>query len=239
MDMEYELLLKDANKGLSKVVEYIKQNKEMFDYMDLKLHDVSYYYYTEMEKDFPLTYESDKDIFYTFCEDSYDTMVEMLNEAHFIDFDKMRHQVGRTSKFYLHNWYDKDIDFMLYNILSDISVWWYTDYINIYNGVVSADENEEKEAIEPLEYLATDFYKDFMDAIEDIKIVYNYIKDFKDNQVGYFKDYVQDNEEYLQYEKEQIEKENNKNKNIALDIKSKYNITDEDFNTLSKTICYC
>ena len=45
-------------------------------------------------------------------------------------------------------------------------------------------------------------YDDFMKEIEDIIKVYEYIKDTKDNQVEYFKEYLEWNEADLQYEKD-------------------------------------
>ena len=121
-----ELLVK-ANEEVKKVVEYLKENEDMFDMMDLKLHDASFYDY---EKEFPLCYESDENNtdgetnFYFFCEDNYNMFVEDLKENFNIDFEKIRKQVGRTSKFYLADWIEtthcrlnieNTIDTLLYN----------------------------------------------------------------------------------------------------------------------------
>ena len=101
-----ELLVK-ANEEIKKVVDYLEENEDMFNMMDLKLHNASFYDYS---KDFPLCYKSDENTesgytnFYFFCEDSYNMFVEDLKETFNIEFGKMRKQVGGTSKFYLADW---------------------------------------------------------------------------------------------------------------------------------------
>lgn len=57
-------------------------------------------------------------------------------------------------------------------------------------------------------------YNDFMKEIEDVKKVYKYIKDTKDNQVEYFKEFLEWNEDDLQYEKDKRDKEMAKRKEI-------------------------
>lgn len=236
--MEYNKLLNKANEELKKVVDYIKQNESMFDYMDLKLHNVSYYCYTEMKNDFPLVCKEYDDIFERFCDIEYDWFIEWCREEG-IDFNKMHYQLGRTSKFYLHNWYDKNIDFMLYNIIED-GCWYALNYFNLTNGVITSTDIEDYEdtTIESLEYIANDFYNDFMNAIEDIKKVYDYIVSFKENQVENFKSFCKYYEEELEYQAEEEEMRINRAKQTCIDIKNKYVITNEDMETLKKNIMY-
>lgn len=233
----YNELLVKANEEIAKVMNYINEHKDMFDMMDLKLHDVSYYTYSEMEKDFPLCYESGIDYFSYFCEDEYENFIEWCREND-IDFDKMRHNVGRTSKFYLHNWHDTDIDFMMYNIINECGCWYYCDYINLTNGFITSTDIEtyENETLESLEYFANDLWNDFKKEIEDIEKVYDYISCFKKNQIDNFKGYLDGFEDMFQYEKEVEEKQKKESEKICSDIQNKYSISNEDMDTLQRNI---
>ena len=62
--------------------------------------------------------------------------------------------------------------------------------------------------------IVDEMYNDFMKEIEDVKKVYEYIKDTKDNQVEYFKEFLEWNEDDLQYEKDKRDKEMAKRKEI-------------------------
>ena len=240
-----ELLVK-ANEEIKKVVEYLKENEEMFDMMDLKLHKASFYDY---EKEFPLCYKADEENisgytnFYNFCEDNYDMFIEELKESFNIDFDKMRKQVGRTSKFYLADWIETthcklNFEYTINTLLCEKYAYNlnYTE-INALCEVVPYGEftEEDEEVQEELESIIG-FYDWFIEEIKDIKIVYDRIKDFKDNQVKYFKEYLECEEERLQEEideevKEKIEREENVNQ-----IKEKYDISDKDMETLKQNI---
>lgn len=240
-----ELLVK-ANEEIKKVADYLKENEDMFDMMDLKLHDASSYDY---EKEFPLCYKSDEENtsgynnFYYFCEDNYNMFVEDLKENFNIDFDKMKKQVGRTSKFYLADWIETthcrlDIENTINSLLCDKYAYSlnYTE-INEDCKIVPYGEytEEDEEVQEELENIVG-FYDWFIEEIKDIKIVYDMIKNFKDNQVEYFKDCLENEEERLQRDiDEEIEEENQKEE-IANQIKDKYNISDEDMETLKKNI---
>lgn len=235
--MVYEKLLEKANAELKKVVDFINENDEMFDMMDLKLHDISYYCWKDMEKDFPLTYAENKNIFYDFCDYAYEWF-KMWCEDNYIDFDGMIEHVGRTSKFYLHKWHDKNIDYMLYTIIEKIGLWYATSYFNIEDGVIISTDYEDfaDETLESLEYIAEEFYDDFMKATEDMVKVYDYIKDFKDSQVEYFKEYCNCEEPYFQYLIDESKRLDEESKNIILGIQNKYNITDEDMKTLKENL---
>lgn len=119
-----------ANEAIKKVVGCMKENEDMFDMMDLKLHDVQSYRWKEMEKDFPLCYKED----------------------------------------------------------------------------------------------------------EDCKIGYDTIKDFKENQVKYYKEYLENEEERLQFEIDKELEEENTRKNTVNHIKDKYNISDEDMEEIKNNL---
>ena len=240
-----ELLMK-VNEEVRKVADYLKENEDMFDMMDLKLHKASFYDY---KKEFPLCYKNEEENtdgytnFYYFCEDNYNMFIEDLKEIFNIDFEKMRKQVGRTSKFYLADWIETthcrlNIENTINTLLCDKYVYSlnYTE-INEDCKIVPYGEytEEDEEVQEELEEIAG-FYDWFIEEIKDIKTVYDMIKNFKDNQVEYFKDYLKNEEERLQSEiDEEIEEENQKEE-IANQIKDKYNIFNEDMETLKKNI---
>lgn len=237
--MEYKELLNKASSEMKKVVSFIKENKSMFDYMDLKCHDVSYYCYKDMEKDFPLCYESNNDYFGWFCDEEYDYFLEWCNDNN-IDFNKMYHQLGRTSSFYLQDWHDTNIDFMLYNIITEIGYSYSGNYFTLTDGVITSTDYDtyEDATLEDLDYIATEFYNDFMKAIEDIQKVYNYIKDFKENQVEIFKEFLEYYEGEIKSEKEQEEKDRIEKRNKCYEIQAKYDITVEDMRILKENIIY-
>lgn len=62
--MEYNKLLEKANGELKRVLDFIEKNIDAFSPMDLKLHDASFYDYSE---DFPLCANENIDYFYDFA----------------------------------------------------------------------------------------------------------------------------------------------------------------------------
>ena len=191
-----ELLVK-ANEEVKKVADYLKENEDMLDMMDLKLHDASFYDY---EKEFPLCYKDDEEntsgynSFYYFCEDNYNMFVEDLKENFNIDFEKMRKQVGRTSKFYLADWIETthcelNVENTIDTLLYDYGM---ADCVEFNNNeiVVRLSHSIEDEEVQDELKAIIGFYDWFIEEIKDIKIVYDMIKNFKDNQVEYFKNYL-------------------------------------------------
>lgn len=250
----FEEKITKVNEEIKKVVDYLKEHEEAFQSMNLKLYDAFYYFMSdEMEKEFPLTYadnagRNEYDDFYFFCEDNYDMFKEDLQESFGINFSKMCYHIGRTSSFYLHDdtieldRYDNiDIDITIENFICE----YYNDnYCNIENENVKIDEyyidNEDidySEEIEnELDYIINDLYNDVVNYCKDIITVYEIIKNFKDNQVKYFKEYLECQEERLQEEKEERERTEKENKDNCVSIKEKYNISDDDMETLKKCI---
>ena len=146
----------------------------MFDMMDLKLYDVENYRWKEMEKDFPLCYKEDEectsgyDTFYYFCEDNYEMFVEDLKENFNIDFDKMRKQVGRTSKFYLMDWVETthcrlNVKDTIETLLYECATLNYTNITDDFNIVPYGDCTlEDEEVINELEEIVG-FYDWFIE----------------------------------------------------------------------------
>ena len=238
-----ELLVK-ANEEVKKVADYLKENEDMFDMMDLKLHDASFYDY---EKEFPLCYKDDEENtngynnFYYFCEDNYNMFVEDLKENFNIDFEKMKKQVGRTSKFYLADWIETthcrlNVKDTIESLLCDCATLNYTNITDDFKIVPYGEYTEEdEEVIDELEEISR-FYDWFIEKIEDMKTVYDMIKNFKDNQVEYFKDYLRYEEERLQEEIDEEVKEKIKREENVNQIKEKYNISDKDMEILKSNI---
>lgn len=237
--MTYKTLLTKANTELKKVTDYIEKYDDMFDMMDLKLHDASYYCWQSMKEDFPLCCEDGEDYFSIFCNVEYEEFLDWCNK-NYIDFEAMISRVGRTSKFYLHKWHDSDIDIMLYSIIESINGWDACQYYTIENGqIVNTDiEEYEEETIEDLTYIAEELFHDFLNAIEDMVKVYNYIKTFKEEQVTYFKAFLEGWEEQLRYEKEEEEREAIESHNICMEIKDRYGISNEDMDALQLNIMH-
>lgn len=244
-----------ANEEIKKVVDYLKEHEEAFQSMNLKLYDACYYFMSdEMKKDFPLVFEKNEkfnnneyNIFNWFCEDNYNFFEEDLKGNFGIDFSKMCHHIGHTSSFYLH---DCDIiDFIdldntIYNIMANNI--YYDLCIETINNKINEsrlDELLNDNEIDfygdidmELDYTINDLYNDTVTYCKDIIVVYNIIKNFKDNQVKYFKEYLKLQEEILEDEKEEKEKIEKENKDNCIRIKEKYNISNEDMKILEKCI---
>lgn len=221
----FEEKIVKANEAIKKVADYLKEHEESFRSMNLKLYDAFYYFMSdEMKKDFPLTYadnagRNEYDDFYFFCEDSYNTFKEDLKENFGIDFPVMQNHIGRTSSFYLHDrsiieiisrrYEDIDIDYTIENFIDYCYNNQYGNFTEVKNGIINIDIDNTEEYIEEVEeeidYVINNLYNDVVNYCENIITVYEIIKNFKDNQVEYFKEYLECQEERLQEEKEEEE----------------------------------
>lgn len=192
--------IKKANKQLKKVMRFLQENEKVFSMMDLKLHDVSYYCFTDFTKDFPTLYKESQemyydDIFSSFCNYEYDCMIEYFGEN---DIAYNPEYIGRTSKFYLSKYvsiscrcpYSIDFQQSIYDLL----------YENGYtcdcmpditeNGLIDITDKYINDCYTNIDYIASgDFFKDVKKQLSDCIKAYEYIADFKNNQVEYFKDF--------------------------------------------------
>ena len=231
-----------ANKVLKKLKDYIEEHNDMFGYMDLKLHDVSFYCYRDLENDFPLVVERGGDnIFYDFCEEEYNNF-DCWCDYEGIDFEKMRRFLGRTSKFYLTEW---DNDDTIRNIINQIiekysyyNPYYYDDiYVNSDCQYLIDEhcilDDDAKDIIErDLDFIINDLWKDFHSDIEGVEKVYKYITDFKENQVENFKEWLQNLNDYFEEEVEAEKKHEADVKETLEKLQNKYSISDEDFNII-------
>lgn len=202
--MNKELISK-ANAELKRLMDWFEEHKKAFDYLDLKLHDVSYYNWDKAKEEFPIVFEEYKadDLFYWFCEDSYENMREYFREEGITYKTK---QLGRTSSFYLHdcelveftgryrdefNW-----EYMLYNLINHYG---YCDTVPDITQDGKIDENDQylEDCETNLKYIATEMYDEITKAFGDTVKCYEYIRDFKEHQVEYYK-------EELEYRQDEI-----------------------------------
>lgn len=189
-------------KELDKCFKLLKDNEEKWNcYMDLKLHyasteDISF---EHNHATISFDNEAQNDWFNCFCEDSYNLFLEDIKESKGIDFNELRDNIGRTSSFYLGKLHNTEKD--KYSCaLTEASY-----EFNITNLEFNEDENgihfidndlsgyeDVEDAVNGMLALVETMYDDLKDKLDEIIYVYDYIKDFKDNQVEYFKDYVKD-----------------------------------------------
>ena len=181
---------KKANKKINEIFQILKKNENAFNYMNLKLYDVSYYCYDNNIND---------DIFAGFCEYYYDCFIEELNYQD-IDFNDFYNQLGYTSSFLLH-----DGNYININDLDDTVFWLLQEYYNIYdrdfylnclhdffnikNQKIIFDRKHYKQSdiIDFLNYInSNDFYNDFMYYNQDIITIYKTIENYKKYQIENF-----------------------------------------------------
>lgn len=183
------------NKEMDKIMSFVKNNKDAFSCMDLKYHDAAYEGIDE--KRFPLVAKEYKwcDVFDDFVQDEYDVFLEDCK--HFgIYFESNIYHVGRTSSFYLYDWWEYDIRryeyvvaYCLYEILGMIDI----KYTVLNESVV--DTNCEK-----CGYETKDFYNmsdKFVENVDDIIKLYHLIQTYKNNQVASWLGYLTNMEEQL------------------------------------------
>ena len=211
-----ELLIK-ANAELIRIMAWFENNKEAFEYMDLKLHDASYSTCDQAAKDFPklVSCVDFNEEFYDFCDFSYEQMEQYFKEEGW-GWDN-RKQLGRTSKFWLHD--DRIIemdcrkaidefvwDTMLYGRINQLG---YNDTCPDFtrDGKIDLDDGYLPDCGTNLNYIASgEFYTDIIKEYNGVIKMYEYIKDFKTNQVKYFKEHLENQQDLIEWEKELLEK---------------------------------
>ena len=204
-------LIKNANKEIKRVTDFIQENEGMFESMNLKLYNANF-----KVEDSRLTDEQLWDCFINFCDDSFRNFTKFLGENN-INTDIMNH-IGSTSTFYLkseHNLICQKMHRRLKDSETDFSATIYELVYNLYSSSTNIDDildgdciiqknlltdyiriniqlNDIVESLkDDLQYITDSLYTDFLEEIEDMKIVYDYIKEFKDNQVEKFKEYIE------------------------------------------------
>lgn len=213
--MKKELLNK-LNKSLNELISDLSNNndyKKIIECIgkkeDLKLYDLSYGLYDNEEYK-NLTDKEKNNLFNIFCDDSYRVFDEWIQEEKlYIDFK----YIGHTSTFFVIPKrgidYNDIYDFANSDLIGKIFLL-LDEYINnelcMYYGLSSFFEIEKNQIVNIDSYLF-DFLRDYnitldecikdfkqfiIDYFEDVKKVYDYIDDFKNNQCEYFNEYYND-----------------------------------------------
>lgn len=201
-----------ADVELEAIVSYFKENEAAFQMMDMKLHDAFYYECRGMEEDFPvvarameeksLVYSGEFSPFHDFCDMEYENFKEWCKEQS-IDFDALRHQVGRTSSFYLHDEGNlvclKRRDYSI-NVSETLALltdeFGHQGFDLQFNEDGSIDRYYATEdytnSSNNVEYIASGaFSLEVKKHFEDALKVHGYLKELKDNQVESFKSYLE------------------------------------------------
>lgn len=191
-----------AEEALNRCFKKLKENEKKWnESLNLKLYDCCGM--NEFETEYGKIVLNDdvaSDAFYTFCESSYDMMLEDLKENNSINFVDIADYIGRTSSFYIgkaHN-NEKDKYTVALAMLSD--TWNNSDVehletekgFTIRDDVFLENEDDIEQYINDMLDIAQNVEKEFEEAFHEIEVVYDYITSFKENQVEYFKDYVLD-----------------------------------------------
>lgn len=192
-------------KELDKCFKLLKDNEEKWNnYMDLKLHYASTENVDFEHYDAKITFDNEVQSrwFYTFCDDMYEQFLNDLMTVKGIDFNELKDSLGRTSSFYLGKLHNTEKD-KYCCALTEASY----EFATYYGDELTFSENENgiyltisdniaderiEEAVNDMLEMTEVIYSDLKNKLDEIIYVYDYIKDFKDNQVEYFKDYVKD-----------------------------------------------
>ena len=163
---------------------------------DLKLHDVSYYICEKLDKIEGLDYREYNNlychIFELFCEENYNMFEE--DEK---NYNIKRVYLGHTSSFYIESNYHDIINYYYpsnyreeYDLKEKKSML-LDEFLFIQLGIYEDCIEDYYSTKEDFIYMLNE-YEDFLDTIEEIYGGYEYIRDFKENQVDIFKDWYND-----------------------------------------------
>ena len=162
-----------VNYNDERLLNLIKENEHLFEMYDFKLKDL--FYDTE---------NLDNDLFYEFCECYYNEFIECVNDSDCI----------RKNDFY-------------FNYIGRTSSWFFVKGTNVNcdirrnNDCVECIENIFSQYNDDLWYYDTndddmtdDVLSDLKDYIKDLNIVYNIYKDFMDDSINAYNDFIECNE---------------------------------------------
>ena len=201
-----EQVIDCANSKLYKAQQLLAETEHMWnEYMDLKLHDACYM--TVFTKDIAggkVTIELDEkeadSLFDIFCQDAFSVFRDETFEdlKVYRDFCDIADYIGRTSKFYLttmHNDYKNKYITALYEIaddlLSDIELKMENDMIKVdFDHTMEFYDEDYERLYLDLTYIINDIVDEVESVLKDVKMVYDYIVDFKQRQKEMFTEYV-------------------------------------------------
>lgn len=187
---------------LDKCLEYLKENEDKWnEYMNLKLHDIYGVNCDFEHNDATVHFDEEflNEEFYVYCDMEYDSFIKWCREEG-IEFNELRDNVGRTSSFYLgkihNNFKDKYIVALAEAVdefnMSDLGFNMVGDKIRPILEIENNDTDIE-DIVNEMLMLTECIYDNLKYKLEDIIKVYDYIHDFKENQVENFKEFVKEN----------------------------------------------
>lgn len=210
---EFNTLFDEAECEMRLAANMIEEHDYLFNVMDLKLHDVSFYLNSEeMEEEYPYSYKESDTLFDLFCNEQYDYYFGEGAQwsDHYLNY------IGSTSSFHLISYNgvpstytaeNRSIeDFIEETMDGDLEVFSYyepthemmfvgdIDYTDI--GAIKDELLTIKEHVVGFVYI----------NIDELEILYTAITAFKKNQVQLFKDWLVIYEEKARYEDEDRER---------------------------------
>lgn len=212
----FKAITKEFNGVVVKIKKYISENKSVFEYKDLKLHEASCPQFTKGNEDATWLVEIAEKIgdnnymdeFYFMCEQEYNCFLEWMKQE---GIEDNRQYIGSTSTFklvpsrdFLSYDYGDNVDFDRESIDSFINNE-YNGYTDIYyalddNGFIDSEllrkfcadsDNDIEQLKEDMEAFIEQGYNDFLSLMEDVVKVHEYIQGIKDNQCSILRDYIQ------------------------------------------------
>lgn len=195
--------INDAKKGIQRVIDYLKENENVWNTSrTLKLYD-AFFKSDELMNQYPLVAEkyNASDLFYWFCEDSLEEFTEWMKEC---DISDCREYIGRTSSFYLTDLHDDNMNGVIETLIDYNYGWLCGLELSVSDSEINIEiTEEEEEAPANLDYLANDFLDDVKRYLADAVKIAEYIDGFMQNQVGYFKEFIEFRNEILKEEAEE------------------------------------
>lgn len=201
-----ETIIMCANAQLAKAQKLLADSENMWNRsMDLKLHKACCM--TTFTREIAggkvtieLNPEEAYSLFDSFCQDAFSTFQDCTFEDfdHFINFSEIADYIGRTSSFYLtemHNDYKNKYAVALYQIapdlISDIELKTENNMVKVdfEQTMEFYDEDYERLAVD-LTYIIDGLVEHIENILKDVKMVYDYIENFKKEQCEMFTEYV-------------------------------------------------
>lgn len=196
----YQSAKRLLEKELDKCFKLLKETEEKWNnFMDLKLHDASYGVDLSFELNgAKVSFDNYSEWFSDFCEISYDSLIEDCRQLLNTDFNELREEVGRTSSFYLGSLHNNDREYHYIVALAEASRTFTSSDIEFKEDekgihIVEDDRDDIEDFVNSMLELVEDMYKELEEKITEIVSVYDYIHDFKENQVENFKEFVKEN----------------------------------------------
>jgi len=191
-----------ANNELKKQEKFLKS--KYFDLFDLKLHDIAYMTESEKEKNGleNLTDENYNIIFQNFCDISAMDLTDFCMQVIGYSEDKLLTQFARTSRLYLNcefdiNYHNDHFFDTVNSILENIGFFWndFYEYIlneeclldfEIIKNSIGKNDVTYDDMIEALDCIILEYSNYVQEETKDQVRLFDYIENFKNNQVENF-----------------------------------------------------